>query len=197
MESDMTTETNASKSAPKSVELKSTLDLALRTLSEVKAEIGRHEGRALQGFIERTGDETFVPSAFVFADERARVERARTNKIRLQAAIGIANGRNRLKFKGNEITVLEAILLKSELVAKQTWVKSLRIEDRKDRQNIPTGNRDVHGPVYETKMVETKSRLSEKERTAELDELQADINALQQAINSANRRIQIKVELLE
>lgn len=188
-----------SSSAPASTtKHKLTLDLAQRLLAEKKGEIAEHERRALTCFVLREGDEMFIPPSFNFKEERAKADKARENKLRIESARSVANARNSLEFEGTRMTIEEALFRKSELASQKDWVKALHVVNSKSREHVRTGTTDVNGAhQYREVVITSRSVLTEGERTAEMDALQKRINALNLAINNANRRVQITVELLD
>ncbi len=186
-----------------------TIAAAQREIATFKKKVATHTGRAAGALESRTGDDTFTPSPFDFATERKALEQAFENLIRLKAGRTQANARNSLKFRGASMTIAEAVIRLGETRSRVSWLRDLAIRDRKERVNLaaPTRGRrssswrdeDEPGVALtegSTALVTYASALSEKDRTAQVDALQEEVDDLNRTLEAANGRAKFTVTLL-
>lgn len=200
----MTTETTVP--ATRSVTL--SIAAAQREIATAKKRLGDHVTRAAGALETREGDDTFTASPFDFASERKALEAAYENLIRLKAARTLANARHSLTFRGTPMKVAEAVIRLAETRSRLAWLRGLAIRDRKERVSATASARPGRRsswrdddessvvPGGDTVLVTYTSALSERDRTAQVDALQAEIDELNRELEAANGRARFTVTLL-
>ncbi len=108
--------------------------------------------------------------------------------LRLEAALAKANVSATLPWQGREISLAEAIRTLAELKSEVTFVARLQLQ--RGPQKVATGEQDANfRPVYVT--VQWTSAYSEPERVAQLAELRAQCEAMNEALEEANHRTMV------
>ncbi len=173
--------------------LKLSVAQALRRVKKLKGNLKEHEQRASQSVSYiREGN----PPVFKFTEQRALRDRAREELVRLEAAIACSNGMTKVTVEGREMFVAEAIRRLQEFKAEIAWLSSLQIRegtttDSEVEYDEATG-RNVRRPHTVVHVTELK----EIERVHEIEALRARFEALNDAVETANHRTMMEVELV-
>ena len=162
---------------------KMTVSQALRAVSDLKRKLKSHKEHAQSSVLYFEKDKP----AFEFKTEMEGYETTRTELLRLQTGIAVANATTHIEWHGKKVLVGWAVRYLEELKGHIAWVESLSTAPDAKKQEDNYVNRYVNGQV--ASVPDPRTRICDLPEAAQFtmkENLQSEFNTLNGLVETSN-----------
>lgn len=162
-----------------------TIAQALRYVKKLKGRIDEARTKAAEHVSHAQAEQP----AFDFNEQLSRADKASDELAQIQGRLAVANATNFVTYSGENITLSHAVCLLRELRSRIAWVKLLKVKGQAHVTDLVQVM--VPGQGYGHVQRPMQCHLPEANRSALVERLQDQFDALNAAVEDKNQRTTI------
>jgi len=166
-----------------------TIAQALRRTKKTRGNISELKTRASEAVSHEAGKKP----TFDFEPTCEALANAKEELIKLESSIACANASTTITYEGKSMTLAEAIRRLQELKDQMSWLTSLHIREGVERSSDLVWNDETGRQSRVTTEVTYITKLSERDRVEKIESLRDQFEALNDLVEQANHRTEVKV----